>query len=470
MERVHSAAHSFSEKDRIWNDFINTIKDSVPNMTFNTWFVPLKPVSIDIENKSLMVQVPNSFFWEWIDEHHNSLIKRVLRSVMGEGAKIQYTIKEPEFEHEEIAIIPQKDVSSNAIEIDLVKEKPNNFDTKLNSNYTFDNFIKGEGNLLAYSASIAISQNPGNTPYNPFYVYGGVGLGKTHMIQSIGNKVVELFPEKKVYYSPASDFTTDFINSIKDQTTEQFSKKLRGVDVLIIDDIQNLSGKDSTQDIFFHIFNSLHQSGKQIILSSDKPPKDIKGIGERLISRFNWGLSVDIQPPDFETRIAIINKKCEVCGVNLSDDLIEYIAANITANIREIEGTILKLSVYNIINSSPIDLQTVKRVVSEISTVRKPVLSIDLITKTVCEQLSIDENKVRDKTRKKEIAFARQVCMYISKEMTKNTYKTIGLHFGGRDHATVLHAHSTISSMISSDKTIRELINQITNKLEHASL
>ncbi len=336
----------------------------------------------------------------------------------------------------------------------------------LNPRYTFDNFIKGEGNQLARAAAGAISENPGGTSFNPFFVYGGVGLGKTHLVQAIGNKILEAFPSKKIIYLSSDIFTVEFVEAIQSNTVNDFSNFYRSMDVLIIDDIQFLIGKEKTQDHFFHIFNTLHQSRKQIILSSDRAPKDLKGLDDRLISRFQWGLAADIQPPELEMRIAILKKKSEDYGMELSPDLLEYIANNITSNIRELEGCLIKLLANASLNSREINLDLARKTVKEIATDRKVNVTIETITNIVCEVLNIAENKIRDKTRKKEIVMARQIAMYLSKEMTKSSLKTIGLHFGGRDHSTVIHACTTIEDSMSKDQSLKDIVNNVRSQIE----
>ncbi len=446
----------------VWKDCLRIIKENVPQITYNTWFLPIKPVNFALD--TIEVQIPSKFFWEWVDEHYNTLLNNALREVIGENAKLTYSTYE---EKDEVQIsYPEKQIIKETPKV-IEEPKPDStFETYLNPKYTFDNFIKGDGNQLARAAAGAISDNPGGTSFNPFFVYGGVGLGKTHLIQAIGNKVVENFPSKRVIYLSSDHFTVEFVESVQSNKVNDFSNFYRSMDVLIIDDIQFLIGKEKTQDLFFHIFNTLHQLGKQIILSSDKPPKDLKGLDDRLISRFQWGLSADIQPPDLETRIAILNKKSSDYGMNISPEILEHIATNITSNIRELEGCLIKLLATASLNSKDITLDLTKRTVKEIATNRKFSISIESITKCVCDFLAVDENKIRDKTRKKEIVLARQVAMYLSNQMTKSSLKSIGLHFGGRDHSTVIHSCRSIEEGILLDKNLKETVDSIRTKIE----
>ncbi len=459
----------FAEKQSVhepvfaWRECLKTIKENVTLMTYNTWFVPIKPVGL--EKSTLKVQLPSQFFWEWIDEHYNTLINKTIHEVLGVDAKLAYVISE-EKEVEEKDSSQETELPSTQ-QNSIVTGKPQQeFESYLNPRYTFDNFIKGEGNQLARAAAGAISDNPGGTSFNPLFVYGGVGLGKTHLIQAIGNKILQNFPEKRVIYLSSDIFTVEFVEAIQSNTVNEFSGFYRKMDVLIIDDIQFLIGKEKTQDLFFHIFNTLHQSRKQIILSSDKPPKDLKGLDERLISRFQWGLTADIQPPDLETRIAILKRKSEDYGMAVSNEILEYIANNITSNIRELEGCLIKLLANASLSSKDINLDLAKKTVKEIATDRKVNINIESITKVVCEYFKIDENKIRDKTRKKEIVTARQIAMYLSKDMTKSSLKTIGLHFGGRDHSTVIHAYTAIENLKNTDKQLKETIDTLRNTIE----
>ncbi len=449
-----------TDVNSIWKNCLTRIKENVTLMTYNTWFLPIRPV--EIKDNNLKVQLPSQFFWEWIDEHYSLLINKTVKDVLGSTGTLSYIIAD-EKENKEENLRQENLFFANKVKI-IEKPKPVH-ETNLNPRYQFDNFIKGEGNQLARAAAGAISDNPGETSFNPFFIYGGVGLGKTHLIQSIGNRIIEKFPEKKVIYLSSDSFTVEFVEAIQSNRVNEFSSFYRSMDVLIIDDIQFLIGKEKTQDLFFHIFNTLHQSRKQIILSSDKPPKDLKGLDDRLVSRFQWGLSADIQPPEFEMRIAILKNKAEDYGMQVSPDILEYIANNITSNIRELEGCLIKLLASASLNSKEITLELAKKTVKEIATDRKVNITIDDISKAVCSYLNIAENKLREKTRKKEIVLARQLAMYFSKELTKSSLKTIGLHFGGRDHSTVIHACNSIEEMKNNDNSMRELIEGIRTKL-----
>ncbi len=446
----------------IWKECLKSIKENVTLMTYNTWFLPIKP--LELNEFTLKVQIPSQFFWEWIDEHYNTLINRTIMDVIGPEARLSYIIAE-EKENKERKDHQERELPVIQLAREVPPQHPKH-ETYLNPRYTFDNFIKGEGNQLARAAAGAISENPGGTSFNPFFVYGGVGLGKTHLVQAIGNNILEAFPSKKIIYLSSDIFTVEFVEAIQSNTVNDFSNFYRSMDVLIIDDIQFLIGKEKTQDHFFHIFNTLHQSRKQIILSSDRAPKDLKGLDDRLISRFQWGLAADIQPPELEMRIAILKKKSEDYGMELSPDILEYVANNITSNIRELEGCLIKLLANESLNSRDINLDLAKKTVKEIATDRKVNVTIETITNIVCEVLNVAENKIRDKTRKKEIVMARQIAMYLSKELTKSSLKTIGLHFGGRDHSTVIHACTTIEDSMSKDQSLKDIVNNVRSQIE----
>ena len=445
----------------VWAECLKTIKDNVTQMTYNTWFVPIRPVNM--ENSVLKIQLPSQFFWEWIDEHYNTLINKTIKEVMGKDARLAYLIANDN---------PTTETSPDFVntkpkeQVKIITAPKKDYESFLNPRYTFENFIKGEGNQLARAAASAISDNPGGTSFNPLFVYGGVGLGKTHLIQAIGNKILTSFPEKRVIYLSTDIFTVEFVEAIQSNKANEFTGFYKSMDVLIIDDIQFLIGKEKTQDSFFHIFNTLHQSRKQIVFSSDKPPKDLKGLDDRLISRFQWGLTADIQPPDLETRIAILKRKSDDYGMHISNTILDYIANNITSNIRELEGCLIKLLANASLNSKEINLDLAKKSVKEIATDRKVIVSIESITKSVCEYFNIEENKLREKTRKKEIVLARQIAMYLSKEMTRSSLKTIGLHFGGRDHSTVIHSCSSVSLLKQTDESVKNIINSLINTIE----
>ncbi len=449
------------DSSQLWKECLKLIKKDVPNITYNTWFLPIKPYELD--GKTLKIQVPNNFFVEWIEEHYNTLINKIIYQILGKDGKLVYVINDDSDEDPTLFDDPIVEPQTKSSKTSPIE---NTVESNLSPRYQFDNFIQGESNQLARAAAIAISDNPGETSFNPLFIYGGVGLGKTHLIQAIGNNILTKYPNKKIIYLSADIFTTQFVEAIQTNKINEFSAIYNNIDVLIIDDIQFLTGREKTQDLFFHIFNNLHQARKQIILSSDRPPKDLKGMSDRLISRFQWGLSADVQAPDFETRIAILKRKANSFGILLSNEIIDFIAYNITSNIRELEGCLIKLLANSSLSGKEIDFELARKTVKEISTKREANISIDTITRMVCEHFNVDENKVREKNRKKEVVLARQIAMYLSKRLTKNSLKTIGLHFGGRDHSTVIHSFNNIEKLTKEDVSLNEIVSGLVNKLE----
>ena len=452
------------DSKKIWKKCLSIIKENVPALTYSTWFLPIKPISYSENN--LKIEVPNSFFIEWIDEHFNTIINNVVSQVLENDGKLLYVIRDEREANFEISQIIKEEPEKEKIVATSNAVAEPKFESFLIPRYKFDNFIKGEGNQLARAAAIAIGENPGETSFNPFFIYGGVGLGKTHLMHAIGNRIVEKYPSKKIIYISTEQFTVEFIDSIQNGKANEFSNFYNKMDVLIIDDIQFLIGKEKTQDHFFHIFNRLHQAGKQIILSSDKPPKDLKGLKERLVSRLQWGLTADVQAPDFETRMAILKSKAENYNISVPNNILDYVAFNVTTNIRELEGCLIKLLASASLNSVEIDMPLARKAVGEIATGRQMNISIDYITQIVCSYFEVDENKVREKNRKKEVVLARQVAMFLSKKLTKSSLKTIGLHFGGRDHSTVIHACNSIDQLLSDDNSTKGIVESLRNKIE----
>ncbi len=475
MEAIRVLGKNDEQLKVLWDKCLDLIKSQIPGMTFETWFKVIVPLEFD--GASIKLLVPNNFFYEYIDQHYSFLIKNSLQKVFNKELDIYYEINneaieaiaEAKFVDEPLPVAqtlvePKRTKSPEEERYEQLEKQYNK--TKLNPKYTFENFVRGENNQLAHAAALAISQNPAATAFNPFFVYGGTGLGKTHLIQAIGNKILENNKTKKIVYISSENFTVDFIDAVTANTINEFSNYYKTVDVLIIDDIQFLSGKEKTQDLFFHIFNTLHQSGKQIILSSDKPPRELKGLNERLISRFSWGLTADVQPPDLETRIAILQKKIADYKVNIPKDVINFVAANITSNVRELEGALNKLVAFASLNNNIVDLNLANNVVRELNNNIKVTVTIDSINKVVAKHLGISEDKLRDRIRKKEIVFARMIAIYLAKELTKNTLKSIGLHFGGRDHTTVIHAIETITENLKKDAKLKQLIDTLRNEIE----
>ncbi len=466
----------------VWNKCLEVIRDNINPQSFKTWFEPINPLKL--ENNVLTIQVPSQFFYEWLEEHYVSLLRKTIRHFLGPDGRLEYSIivENNLDEGRKYSInIPTSSKEINTrnpavnMPINIGKSVPNpfvipgikkiNIDSQLNASYTFDNFVEGDCNRLSRAAGYAVATKPGQTAFNPLLLYGGVGLGKTHLAQAIGNETKSQHPNKIVLYVSSEKFINQFIDAIKNNTVNDFISFYQLIDVLIVDDIQFFSGKEKTQDHFFHVFNHLHQSGKQIVLTSDRPPKDLKGVEERLLSRFKWGLSADLQTPSYQTRIAILKNKMYKDGIELPYDVIEYIAHNIKSNVRELEGALISLLAQSSLNKREVDLDLAKQMLKNFVKNVGREISIDSIQKLVCAHLSVNIELLKAKTRKREIVQARQISMFFAKELTKSSLKTIGLHFGGRDHSTVIHAVQTVNDLISIDKEFRKNIEEIKKKI-----
>ncbi len=470
--------------ERIWNNCLSVIKDNVPSISFRTWFEPIVPLKLD--GDVLTIQVPSPFFYEYLEEQYIDILRKVIKKELGSEAKLEYnvvmqnnsynnskpyTVKFPARSSREIKNIPVSlplDPNENTIRNPFVIPglKKLDIDPRLNPENSFDNFIEGECNRLARSAGYAVAKNPGGTAFNPLLIYGDSGLGKTHLAQAIGIQVKELFPDKTVLYVNANKFQTQFVDAIRNNNKNDFLHFYQMIDVLIIDDVHEFAGKEKTQDTFFHIFNHLHQSGKQLILTSDKPPVELQGMESRLLSRFKWGLSADLQIPDFETRMAILKKKTYNDGIDLPDEVLEYIATHISDNIRELEGALISLLAQSTLNKKEITLELTKEMIDKLIKSTKREVSIDYIQKVVCNFYNIGLDQIQSKTRKREIVQARQVAMFFSKTLTKSSLATIGSQIGGKDHATVLHACKTVNNLIETDKRFRLQVDEIEKKLK----
>ncbi len=452
----------------VWKECMKVIQGRVNNLSYKTWFEPVVPVSVD--NESLVLKVPSQFFHDWLEEHYSSVVLESVKLVMGENGQVEYTISDEDFAESEPQFyrptqVRQPNTRMQEIGASRIDTRPP-FESNINPRYTFENFIKGDSNQFARAAAYAVANNPAGTSFNPLVVYGGVGLGKTHLIQAIGNFAKRAGKAHRVLYVSSERFTVDFVDAIQKDRANEFSSFYRSMDILIVDDIQFLAGKEKTQDNFFHTFNALHQSGKQIVLSSDRPPKELKGVDDRLVSRFTWGLTVDVQPPDLETRIAILRKKSEDDGIHMPDDVIEYVAANVTSNIRELEGSLISILAKASLNNREISVDLAKEVVRSLAVSRKTAITVEDIQKIVADVFDVTEDQLRGKTRKAEIVIARQTAMYLTKEMTQLPLKTIGSHFGGRDHSTVIYACQIIAEELGNDTRFREKYERIKKKIE----
>lgn len=471
-----------SEANAVWNECLRVIEQHVNEQSYSTWFKPVNPVRL--EGSSLTIQVPSQFFYEWLEDNYVQVLKLAIKSVLGPNGKLEYAVvvdKGNSQNQPYVVSFPQGNnpSSSKKTHIESTENKSPFYlksldndmllQSNLNAIYTFNTYIEGDCNRLARSAGFAVATKPGITSFNPLMVYGGVGLGKTHLVQAIGNEIKNGPEDKFVLYVSSEKFVNQFMDSIKDGNVKSFTNFYMQVDVLIIDDIQFLAGKDRTQEMFFHIFNHLHQNKKQIIMTSDCPPKDLKGLEERLLSRFKWGLTADLQMPDFETRVAIIKRKMQSEGIYIPNDVIEYLAYTIDTNVRELEGVMISLLAHASLNRVEIDLALAKAIMKNIVKDIETEVGIDFIQKTVSEYFDIKIEDLKAKTRKKEIVTARQVAMYFAKEFTNHSLKSIGYHFGGRDHSTVIHAVQTVNDFMETDTAFRNSVNDLKKKFKMRS-
>ncbi|MGB1020215.1 MAG: chromosomal replication initiator protein DnaA [Flavobacteriaceae bacterium] len=466
----------------VWQNCLAFIKDNIQEQAYKTWFEPIVPMKL--ENEVLSIQVPSKFFYEWLEEHYVKLLKSSLMRELGKEARLVYIIKmentygnrTPFTEsipsnNRSHVMLQHVDAPLNSFNGELKNPfvipgiKNLQIESQLNPNYNFDNFLEGDSNRLARSAALAVAAKPGGTSFNPLLVFGGVGLGKTHLAHAIGVEIKEKHPDKTVLYIAAEKFTQQYIDSVKKNTRNDFIHFYQLLDVLIIDDVQFLSGKSGTQDVFFHIFNHLHQNGKQVILTSDKAPVDMQDIEQRLLSRFKWGLSAELQVPDLETRISILKNKLYRDGVSMEDEIVEYVAKNIKTNVRELEGAIISLIAQSSFNKAEVTLDLAKSIVEKFVKNTKREVSIDYIQKVVSEYFQMDVATLQSKTRRRHIVQARQLAMYFAKKFTKASLASIGNQIGKRDHATVLHACKTVDNLSFTDKQFRKYVEDLSQKL-----
>ena len=424
----------------IWQNTLDIIKPDIQPVSFSTWIDTIVPVSMD--SRTITLEVPYDYNKVMIETRYAALIQNALLYLTGR----EY----------ELHIVIQGELAAQKKELQDIEQTSN----MLNPAYTFDTFVIGKSNQLAHAASLAVAEAAGSI-YNPLFLYGGVGLGKTHLMHAVGNYVLKTSPNKKVVYVSSETFTNDLINAIKDDRTEQFRSKYRLIDILMVDDIQFIGGKEGTQEEFFHTFNTLYQAGKQIILSSDRPPKELYTLEDRLRTRFESGLIVDIKPPDFETRIAILKKKADQVQVEIDDEIYRYVANNITSNIRELEGAIKKIVSYHNLIREDITLSLAEKALKDFNTSNKKPVTPELIIETVEKQFGLKENDLKSTKKTRDIAYPRQMAMYVIKELTDFNLTKIGQVFGGKDHTTVIHAIRKIEQDIKNDPNTRAIIDDI---------
>lgn len=455
-----------------WKDCLSYMARRMKEQTFNTWLRPTK--GEPGTNGDFKIAVPNQFVADWIKDHFGSLIDEAFKEVLGHPYEVVYVLTgQPDPEDQTILEFADDDgvtggSNGSGLQVALapMAAVARSNGHNLNSRYTFNTLVVGDFNQFACAASMAVAEEPGTTKYNPLYIYGGTGLGKTHIIQAIGNEILRQYPEKRIIYATSEKFTSDFISAISDRSINDFIRMYREVDCLIIDDIQFFTGKESTQEQFFHTFNALYHNGKQIILSSDRSPKDIRGLEDRLLSRFSWGLVTDLQAPDLENRTAILYKKLESEGKKtIPDNVVRFIADKIKANIRELEGALIRVLAYASLKGVPVDLDMTRKVLSDAIEEQRAHVTIEIIQQKTSEFFSVAREMMVAKKKTAHIALARQVAMYLCRSLTPNSLKAIGDAFGGRDHSTVIHACDLVAKRMATDGGFREKIDKLSASL-----
>ncbi len=466
---------------QIWLKCLEVIKDNTSAQSYNTWFKPIVPVSF--VNNVLTIQVPSHFFYDWLESHYIDLLRKTIKKVIGTEGKLEYRIVMDSAGNANSSIMTQPShhqyYKRNAIGApspEKMSEGPINpfvipglkkleIDSQLNDSYTFENFVEGDCNRLAREASLAVTENPGGTAFNPLLIYSGTGLGKTHLCHAIGLRIKEKFPEKTVLYVQSEQFINQFVNASKNQNLNDFVHFYQMIDVLIIDDIQFLAKKTKTQETFFHIFNFLHQNHKQLVLTSDKFPVDLEDMMPRLLSRFKWGLSADIQKPDTATRVAILKNKLYNNGIVLSEDIIEYLAASMRTNIRELEGVLISIVAQSSLNKKEITKELAQQIIDRFVKSSAKNVSVEYITNIVCDYFGIGIDQLSLNSRKQQIVQSRQIAMYFSKKYSNVSLAIIGKQCGNKDHSTVHHACKTISDRIETDKQFKAMMEDIEKRI-----
>ena len=464
---------------KVWAKCLEFIKDNIDEQPFLTWFAPIVPVTL--EGKTLKIKVPSQFVYEWLEDNYIGLLKSAMTYTLGEGARLIYIIDSP-VDKKQLPSTNRPELAKQSLTLATEAKDPelkNPFvipgireitvDPQLNLHQNFDNFVEGESNRLARSAGIAVANKPGGTAFNPLFIFGGVGLGKTHLAHALGVDIKEKYPKKKVLYVSAEKFTQQFISAStakdKDKNNlNDFIHFYQLIDVLIVDDIQFLSGKVKTQDAFFHIFNHLHQTGKQVILTSDKAPVDLFDIEQRLLSRFKWGLSAELTTPDYNTRYKILQNKFYTDGAEISEDIIAYLAENIRTNIRELEGVSNSLIAQAAFNRKEYSIELAQSIIEKSVKNSQCDLTIDHIQQIIADYFNLDIESLHSKTRKRNVVQARQLAMFFSKKYTKSSLSTIGSQIGQRDHATVLHACKTVENLIETDREFKKYVSDLETK------
>ena len=452
----------------LWNRCLDIIRDNVSEQTYKTWFCPIVPLKY--EDKTLVVQVPSQFFYEFLEEKFLDLLRQTIHKVFGEGAKLMYNVVVVKNPPATVPLPPHvgpTNVSPTMRQAVTKETQVADLDPHLNTEYNFETFIEGESNKLSRSVAEAVALNPAKTIFNPLFFYGASGVGKTHLANAIGTKIKELYPEKRVLYVSAHLFQVQYTDSVRNNTTNDFINFYQSIDVLIIDDIQEFAGLTKTQNNFFHIFNHLHQNGKQLILTSDRSPALLQGMEERLITRFKWGMVAELEKPTIELRRNILRNKIRRDGLQFPPEVIDYIAQNVSDSVRDLEGVVISIMAHATIYNKEVDLDLAQRIVKKISRNESKPVTIDNIINTVCAHYGLEPSMIHTKSRKRDVVQARQIAMYLAKNNTDYSASKIGTLIGGKDHATVLHACKTIRELREVDKAFRADVDEIQAALKN---
>lgn len=457
----------------LWNRCLRVIRDNVSELAYNTWFVPIVPLKY--EDNALTLQVPSQFFYEFLEDKFVELLRATLYKEIGEGTKLMYNILTDKTNNISVVLetsnrstaVPQKSTTRglNKSPNLLQAPSPQDLDPQLNPNYNFENFIEGYSNKLSRTAGETVAKSPAQTPFNPLFLYGASGVGKTHLVNAVGTRIKELYPEKRVLYISAHLFQVQYTDSVRNNTTNDFINFYQTIDVLIIDDIQEFAGLTKTQNTFFHIFNHLHQSGKQIILTSDRPPSVLQGLEGRLLTRFKWGLITELEKPNVELRKNILRNKINRDGLKFPSEVIDYIAENVNESVRDLEGIVISIMAHSTIYNREIDITLTEHIVKKVVHVETKPLTIDTIIDKVCKHFEVESNVIHTKSRKQEIVQIRQIAMYLAKKHTDSSSSKIGKLIGNKDHATVLHACKMVKDQVEVDKNFRNKIKEIESSL-----
>lgn len=457
----------------LWNNCLKVIKDNVPETSYNTWFVPIVPLKY--KDKTLFLQVPSQFFYEFIEEQFSDLLHKILSRVIGEGTKLMYNVMVDksssttvnlEASNRSAAVSPKSITKGGNKSPDTIKATgTQELDSQLNPNYNFENFIEGGSNKLPRSVAEAVAQKPAETIFNPLFIHGTSGVGKTHLANAIGTRIKELYPGKRVLYVAAHLFQVQYTDSVRNNTTNDFINFYQTIDVLIIDDIQEFAGVTKTQNTFFHIFNHLHQNRKQLVLTSDRSPALLQGMEERLITRFKWGMVAELEKPSIELRKDILRNKIHRDGLQFSPEVIDYIAENVNESVRDLEGVVISIMAHSTIYNKEIDLDLAQRIIRKISKNETKPITVDNIINAVCNHFEVEPSVIHTKSRKREIVQVRQIAMYLAKLHTDSSSSKIGQLIGGKDHATVLHACKIIKDQCDVDKSLKADIESIETSL-----